>query len=324
MVGETIVYLTLDPNEAILISGADQMESTLASIAKGRQQVQVAGSLIDYPWDIVNQNGLQLEADFELMQQLDKPVPYSGRIELRGTRDRIAIAVDVDIDPFVLLDARHGPITIDSGANIQAFTRIEGPCHIGAESQLFRANVRAGTTIGPVCRVGGEIEESIIHGYTNKYHDGFLGHSYVCPWVNLGALSTNSDLKNDYSAVRVPLAGTIIDTNTNKVGCFIGDHTKTALGSLFNTGSSIGVMSMVLPGGELLPKHIPSFSRIWHGTLDDNIDLEASFVSANIAMGRRGLDFTVAHQRLLRLLYQQTTNERQQAIQRIEDRKFTS
>jgi len=322
MVGETIVYLTLNPDEAILISDTNQIEATLVSVAKGRRQVQVSGSLIQYPWDLINLNGLQLEADFELAQQFDKQRPYTEKIELRGTHDRISIAPDVDIDPFVLLDARSGPITIERGVVIQAFTRIEGPCHIGAGSQLFRADVKGGTTIGPVCRVGGEIEETIFHGYANKYHAGFLGHSYVCPWVNLGALSTNSDLKNDYSAVSVPLSGTSINTGTNKVGCFIGDHTKTALGSLFNTGSSIGVMSMILPGGELLPKHIPPFARIWHGLLDDKIDLKAAFVSAKIAMGRRGFDFTPAHQRLLQLLHQQTTEERQQAIQRMKNRNI--
>lgn len=324
MVDDTIVYLTLDPTEAILISDVDQIEDTLINIAKGQQQVQVTGTLLQYPWDLVNLNGLQLEVDFELASQLDKKSPFSGRIELRGTNDRISIAPDVDIDPFVLFDVRNGPITIDRGAVIQAFTRIEGPCHIGANSQLFRANIRGGTTIGPVCRVGGEIEETIIHGYANKYHDGFLGHSYVCPWVNLGALSTNSDLKNDYSAVRVPLAGTPVDTHSNKVGCFIGDHTKTALGSLFNTGSSIGLMSMVLPGGELLPKHIPSFSRIWHGLLDDNLDIEASFVSAKIAMGRRGINFSIAQQQLLRFLHEQTKQEREDAIKRMERQKISS
>src|SRR5207253_6628464 len=108
-------------------------------------------------------------------------------------------------------------ISVEAGAVIQSFTRLEGPCHVGTQSQLFRANVRGGTTIGPVCRVGGEIEASILHGYVNKYHDGFLGHSYLCPWVNLGALSTNSDLKNDYSIVRVPLEGRSVDTGLSKV-----------------------------------------------------------------------------------------------------------
>jgi hypothetical protein len=96
-----------------------------------------------------------------------------------------------------VLDATQGPISVDAGAVIQSFTRLEGPCHVGIGARLFRANIQKGTTIGPFCRVGGEVEASILHGYVNKYHEGFLGHSYLCPWVNLGALSTSSDLKND-------------------------------------------------------------------------------------------------------------------------------
>jgi hypothetical protein len=155
----------------------------------------------------------------------------------------------------------------------------------------------------------------------NKYHEGFLGHSYIAPWVNLGALSTNSDLKNDYSTVRVPLAGKSIDTGLVKAGCFIGDHTKTGLGSLFNTGSSIGVMCMILPGGELLPKHVPSFTAVWHGELADAMPLERSLAAARIAMQRRGHELTAAQERLLRLVYQSTQAERDEAIVRFHARR---
>jgi hypothetical protein len=199
---------------------------------------------------------------------------------------------------------------------IQAFTRLEGPCHIGAKSQLFRANVREGTSIGPVCRVGGEIEGAILHSFVNKYHDGFLGHSYVCPWVNLGALSTNSDLKNDYSTVRVPLSGVPVDSGEMKVGCFIGDHTKTAIGSLFNTGTSVGLMCVILPDGELLPKHVPSFSRIWHGELVDGLPLEKGLMTARAAMHRRNKTLTMAQETLLRKLHTQSITERERAIER--------
>jgi UDP-N-acetylglucosamine diphosphorylase/glucosamine-1-phosphate N-acetyltransferase len=204
---------------------------------------------------------------------------------------------------------------------IQAFTRLEGPCHVGAKSQLFRANVREGTTIGPACRVGGEVEGAILHGYVNKYHDGFLGHSYVCPWVNLGALSTNSDLKNDYSTVRVPLSGQTIDSGEMKVGCFIGDHTKTAIGSLFNTGTSVGVMCLILPDGELLPKHVPSFSRIWHGELIDGYPLEKGLMTARAAMHRRNKMLTMAQETLLRKVHLLTLNERERAIERFAEKQ---
>jgi len=227
----------------------------------------------------------------------------------------VRLASSAEIDPFVVLDTRNGPIVIEANAKIQAFTRIEGPAYIGEGTHLFRANIKAGTTAGPNCRLGGEIEESIIHGYVNKYHDGFLGHSYICPWVNLGAQTCNSDLKNDYSEVKVPLSGIPIDTHTVKIGCYIGDHTKTGLNSLFNTGTSVGVMSMVLPTGELLPKHIPSFSRFWLGRIDSQIEISDLFQLAELTMQRRGLTLTAAQQKLLVSLLGETTEERERAIQ---------
>ena len=113
----------------------------------------------------------------------------------------------------------------------------------------------------------------------------------------------------------------MIDSGSTKAGCYIGDHAKTALGSLFNTGSSIGVMAMVLPGGELLPKHIPSFSRVWHGELLDGWELERHLVTARIVMNRRGCELTPAQERLFRFVHAQTQEERQTAIERFHNRK---
>ena len=107
--------------------------------------------------------------------------------------------------------------------------------------------IRAGTTLGPDCRIGGEVEASIVQGHSNKYHDGFLGHAYVGEWVNLGAGTQNSDLRNDYGEVTVTVNGRLVRTGQTKVGCFLGDHTKTGLGTLLNTGTSVGVFCNLLP-----------------------------------------------------------------------------
>ncbi len=304
----TIAWITLDPTETPLLE-LDQWEDALYRLARSRTRVEAGGKLLARPWDLVNLNPEQLVADFHLSKHAALPA-VDSRVALLGPPERISIDPAARLEPFVVIDARGGPVSIAAGAVIQSFTRIEGPCHVGRQAQLFRANVRGGTTIGPVCRVGGEIEASILHGYVNKYHDGFLGHSYVCPWVNLGALTTNSDLKNDYSAVRIPLEGTPLDTGLTKVGCFIGDHTKTGLGSLFNTGSSIGVMCMVLPAGELLPKYVPPFASVWHGELANVFPLDRSLAAAEIAMERRGCELTPAAQRLLRTIHAMTQAER--------------
>ena len=111
------------------------------------------------------------------------------------------------IDPYTVFDTTNGPIIVGPGVWVQPFTRIEGPCFIGRDTQLFRANLRGAVTIGPNCRIGGEVEASIVHGYSNKYHEGFLGHAYIGEWVNLGAITSNSDLRNDYGEVHGPVAG---------------------------------------------------------------------------------------------------------------------
>lgn len=333
-----VVSLWVDPDEASLLD-EHHWDDNLERIASSRQQIEFEGHLVRRPWDLV-----ELNADLIAFDISRRPVPQSQtpmgpqvpvsphaaigpfgklghHVVIQGDPANVFIDPTASVDPFVVIDARQGPVFVDIGVKIQAFTRLEGPCHIGAGSQLFRANIKAGTTIGPICRIGGEIEASIIHGFTNKYHDGFLGHSYVGAWVNLGALTSNSDLKNDYSHVKVPLSGHLTDTGSPKVGCFIGDHTKTAIGTLFNTGSSIGVMSMVLPGGELTPKHVPSFCRVWHGGLDEHFDLEASLQTAAKAFGRRNKDFSRAQAQLLRHLFKQTADERHTAFEHHQSRR---
>lgn len=312
----TLVAITIPPDAAATIAW-ENLDETLRHAADGRSRVDLPGTVIGYPWDLVTHNDRMLADDFHRRPCSPRGPLDIDHLVVQGAADDVHIDPTAVIDPFVVIDARDGPVWIDAGARVLPFTRIEGPAYIGRESQLFRAHVRRGTTIGPVCRVGGEVEQSILHGYVNKYHDGFLGHAYVCPWVNLGALTTNSDLKNDYSNVRVPLEGVPVDSGSTKVGCFIGDHTKTAIGTLINTGSTIGVMCLLLPSGELLPKSVPSFSRYWHGRLESPHDLLArSVASARIAMSRRNCELHDADERLLRHAFESTRAERNAALGR--------
>ncbi len=337
VVDDTIAFMLVEPIEASLLEESD-FHDTVLRIAATKQTVNARGHVIGRPWDLVDLNPALLTADFQCRRELENngadsagPIGQAAphhtldpRVAVLGELDNVRIDPTAEIDPFVVIDALGGPVSIDAGVKLQAFTRVEGPCHIGFQSQIVRANVKAGTTIGPVSRIGGEIEASIIHGFANKYHDGFLGHSYVCPWVNMGALTTNSDLKNDYSNVRVPLRGTSLDSGSKKIGSFVGDHTKTALCSLFNTGSSIGVMTMILPGGELLPKHVPSFGRVWHGVIDDQQDMESALATARHAMERRNCELTPAAERMLRHLHAQTQTERAAAVDRSRSKRVES
>jgi UDP-N-acetylglucosamine diphosphorylase/glucosamine-1-phosphate N-acetyltransferase len=308
-----LTWIALQPEEARLLTTED-FDDVLLGIARSRRVVEASGFLARHPWDLVNQNGQQLQRDFAdagLSQ-----TPHTDHVQCLGDDTDVYISPRADIDPYVVIDTRNGPVSIDQDVHVQSFTRIEGPCHIARGTQVFRALIRAGTTIGETCRVGGEVEESILHGYVNKYHEGFLGHSYVCPWVNIGAITSTSDLKNDYSSVRVPLQGVPIDSGSSKVGSFIGDHTKTAIDSMFNTGSSIGVMTMVLPGGRLLPRHIPSFCNVSFGELAADWPLEDGIQTARMAMQRRECELTPAAENLLKVVYAQTADEREAAMNR--------
>jgi UDP-N-acetylglucosamine diphosphorylase/glucosamine-1-phosphate N-acetyltransferase len=284
----------------------------------------LGGEWIGRPWDLVARNDVHLLRDF----RAQGPPRVSNRqlsaMTLVGPADRLHVHDTVRIDPFTVFDTTNGPITIGAGVWIQPFTRVEGPCFIGRDTHLFRANLRGAVTLGPVCRIGGEVEASIVQGYSNKYHEGFLGHAFVGEWVNLGAITSNSDLRNDYGEVQVPLQGDPIPTGMAKVGCFIGDHTRTGLGSMLNTGTAIGVMCNVLPAGPLLPKHVPSFAAVLYGRVAPGFPLEQMFATARTVMGRRGKVFTPVEEGLYRDLYEQTRLERERAFQRAHDRRGDS
>ena len=160
----------------------------------------------------------------------------------------------------MVMNGEEGPVIIDDGARVMPNTCVFGPAYIGKGSVIKSgARIYPGTTIGEVCKIGGEVDNSIFHGYSNKQHDGFIGHSYIGSWVNLGAGTSNSDLQNNYGPVKVFLNGRKIDTGRNLVGLFMGDYSKSAINTAFNTGSVVGV-SCNLFGRGLLPGFIPGFS----------------------------------------------------------------
>ena len=301
--------------------GPGGVDRGLDGLAERVECVELGGEWIDRPWDLVARNAEHLVRDFEAEGRVGVTNRHLATLALVGPADRLLVHESARIDPYTVFDTTDGPITVEAGVVVQPFTRVEGPCHIGRDTQLFRANIRGGTTIGPGCRVGGEVEASIIHGYSNKYHEGFLGHSYIGEWVNLGAITSNSDLRNDYGEVLVPLGGDPVPTGQAKVGCFLGDHTRTGLGSMLNTGTAVGVMCNILPAGPLLPKHVPSFSAVMHGRVAPGFPLEQMFATARTVMGRRGKVFSAVEEQLYLDLYEQTRLERERAFQRVNERR---
>lgn len=217
-------------------------------------------TLYDYCWEIMADIEREITADFAHLRPGMKPrddvILHDGAIVVN--RDDVYFDSGVEVKPGAVIDASSGPVYIGCNSRIEAHAAVIGPCYIGPNSVVLAGRIAA-SSIGHTCRVGGEVEESIFHCYVNKYHAGFIGHSYVAPWVNFGAMTTNSDLKNNYSNIRVSINESTVDTESIKVGSFIGDHTKFGIGTLLNTGINIGVCCNIFGGTLIVDKEVPSF-----------------------------------------------------------------
>jgi UDP-N-acetylglucosamine diphosphorylase/glucosamine-1-phosphate N-acetyltransferase len=275
-------------------------------------EARLAGEadVLRWPWDLATRNPAALEADLAAL-----PGGIAGAVDPNVSlleRGRITVEAGARVDPFAVLDARGGPVLIGRDAVVQAHSLVVGPCVIGAGSHVL-GGVVGRSSVGPMCRLAGEVEESIWQGWANKRHHGFVGHSVVGEWVNLGALTTTSDLKNNYGPVRVWAAGAERDSGSNKVGSIIGAHVKTGIGTLLPTGCSIGAGSNLFGGGRFAPKRLPAFAW-WDGERTLEHRLEAFLETAAVAMGRRGVTLQAADAALLRGLFSASRDERESRV----------
>lgn len=225
-------------------------------VPAGVDPTPIAGRWLREVWDLVGQLGDQLNDDIPLMG----PRLSGGAIVNATTVGKHGIYCETGagIEPFVLLDATDGPILIRRGATIAAFTRIVGPTYIGEDSHIVGDAIRA-CSIGNVCKVRGEISSSVMLGHSNKGHTGFVGSSYIGRWVNLGAGTTTSNLKNTYGNVQLRTANGVRDTGLQFLGSLIGDHAKTGIGTMLTTGCIVGAGANTY-GAKTTPKRIPPFA----------------------------------------------------------------
>ena len=312
--GPDTLYVKGDTVVAARLSGANLAAvdwhqpiylERLPSVSK----TEIDAAMITYPWDLIHRNAEEITREFKT---LAKPAEIEGTV-YDGVhilaRENVYIAAGAEVKPGVVIDAEEGPVFIDENAKILPNAVIEGPAYIGQKTAIkISAKIYEGTSIGPVCKVGGEVEESIIHSYSNKQHEGFLGHAYIGMWVNLGADTNNSDLKNDYGNIKVTINGKEIDTGSQFVGCTIGDHSKTGINSMLNTGTVVG-LGCNLYGADFPPKYVPSFS--WggaEGLIEYRID---KFIQvAKRVMARRSIDLGPEEEQLLRKIHEMTAHER--------------
>jgi len=221
-------------------------------------QTMSQGRLVDSLWDLIHWNDESLVEDYAQLQS-DSASKPAGAYHMVN-EDDVWLAADVTLSPGCVLDASKGPVMIGAGATIGANAVISGPCSIGPNARIRPlAQIREGTTIGAGCTIGGEVSQSIFLAQTNKGHEGFVGHSYIGKWVNLGSGTTVSNLKNTYGEVRARIGNQDVMTGRQFLGSIIGDHSKTAILTRLSAGTYVGFSTMVALTGTA-PQHIPSFT----------------------------------------------------------------
>lgn len=266
-------------------------------------RIDVRGSVLDHPWDLIEANSARITADIQKLFEQDDPTPGVYRVG----EHRVSLGEGATIEAGVTLDLRTGPIRLDAGAHVEGPARLKGPLYMGPDSTILGGSV-GDSSIGPVCRVRGEVTHSVFLGYDNKAHDGHIGHALVGRWVNLGAFTTNSDLKNNYASVRVWTPDGDVDSGLTKVGCFLGDHVTTGIGTLLNTGAVIGAGSNIF-GGLMPPSTIPPFS--WGaGDNFQEYQIEKFLQTTERVMARRGQKLTDGMVEVFRIAWRETAQRR--------------
>ncbi len=266
---------------------------------------------IENTWDIFAKNDAAIREDFELLTEdrFSQPIPKSVNVI---APENIFIEEGAKLE-FVTLNASTGPIYIGKSAEIMEGSVIRGPFALCEEAQVKLATkIYGATTVGPHCRVGGEVNNSVLFGYSNKGHDGFLGNSVLGEWCNIGADSNNSNLKNNYEEVRLWSYETegFARTGLQFCGLMMGDHSKCGINTMFNTGTVVGVSANIFGSG--FPRNfVPSFS--WGGASGFTTYItKKAFETAKIVMSRRHVEFTEQDAKILEHVFEETKKYRKE------------
>lgn len=294
------ILLEGTPNSADLIQ-------TFRPVCVAREIDRVL--IVNQLWDLVNLNDNAIRHDFRFQ---NKPGILKGHVQpLTAVYNELNVFVDKDsmIEDFVVLNANDGPIYIDENVVVEAHSRLVGPLYIGKNSRICGGSIR-NASIGANCKVAGEVANTIFIKNSNKAHAGFIGHSYVGEWVNLGAMTTNSNLKNTYSTVELQTLEHQVQTEQLFCGAFIGDHVKTGIGTLLNTGTLIGFGSSIFGTG-LHDKYIAPFSWGTPGRYEPHL-LNKLISTARKMKERRKVELTENEKEVISLLYHNQFQERMQ------------
>ena len=295
---------------AIRVTAKD-LDAPGESSSEGIEEVELkkAPLKISHTWDIFSKNDLALREDFSLITKGRKSQPLSDTNHVFGAKN-IFIEKGARVE-CAILNATDGPIYIGADANVMEGAMLRGPVAVCEGTQIkMGAKIYGASTFGPECRIGGEVNNSVFFGYGNKAHDGFVGHSVISEWCNLGADTNTSNLKNTYDEIRVWSYGkmTFVNTHLQFCGLIMGDHSKSSIDSMFNTGSVVGINANIFGSG-FSRNFIPSFS--WGSTAGHSVyDLNKAIEVAAAVYKRRNKVFDETEENLLRSVHNLTLGNR--------------
>lgn len=285
--GETVGWV-LAPGEPLPPEAAWRAPAQVT----GGPATALEGEVLARPWNLVSETPARVAKDVARLF----PDDHHPEGVVRIGKGPLSLGAGAEVEPGVVVDTRNGPIRLDDGVRVEGPGRLAGPLYVGRDS-LVAGGYVATSSVGPRCRIRGELVWSVLLGWDNKAHDGYLGHAMLGRWVNLGAGTTNSDLKNTYGTIRVWTPDGDRDSQLVKVGCFLGDHVKIGVGTLLNTGTVIGAGSNVF-GGVMPPTVVPPFA--WGAGADlRDYRFEQFIRVAEAAMARRGETLTPGVRRVL-------------------------
>jgi UDP-N-acetylglucosamine diphosphorylase/glucosamine-1-phosphate N-acetyltransferase len=269
------------------------------------KNTSVTFTKIEYTWDIFSLNGAALSEDFQILTKGRTSTSISNTNKVTGG-ENIFIEEGSSIE-YSILNAKTGPIYVAKEAEIMEGCMVRGPLALCQHATLkMGAKVYGATTIGPHSKVGGEVNNSVIFGFSNKAHDGFLGNSVLGEWCNLGADTNNSNLKNNYAEVRIwnYTQERFINTGLQFCGLIMGDHSKSGINTMFNTGTIVGVCANIFGAG--FPRNfIPSFS--WGGAEELTVYmLNKAIEVAELVMKRRDIALTECDKQILKTIFERT------------------
>jgi UDP-N-acetylglucosamine diphosphorylase/glucosamine-1-phosphate N-acetyltransferase len=298
--GEEIAAAVVPAGARLASDAAEHPAAALAQLELPESDARVP--LFEYAHDVIRHHLTTFGGNLE--HRLS-----AGNYEQRG--DGVFVAPGATLGQYVVTDTRHGPVVIEAGATIGPHSLLAGPVHVGPGSRVLEhAALKDCVAVGHTAKIGGEVEASIIEPYTNKQHHGFLGHSYLGSWINLGAGTCNSDLKNTYGQVNMQYRGQKVPTGMQFVGAIVGDYAKTAINTGIFTGKTIGVCSMVYG---FVTTNVPSFvnyARLFGQVTEAPVDVMVA--TQRRMFERRGVEQRACDIDLLRAMYQLTEHERRQ------------